>query len=65
LQAANNEQQIRNRNEIVALKLTRVQGMTEAQLQTTQNATRGPTAAAGPQPCKFEENNSKQQTTNL
>jgi hypothetical protein len=61
LQAPNSKQQIRNINETMAPKLTRERGMTEVQLQTT---TTGPTAEAGPQPCKVEANNNKQQTTN-
>ena len=64
LQAANSKQQIRNSNETMAPKLTREQGTTEAQLQSAQIATTGPTADARPQPCKVEANNIKQQTTN-
>jgi hypothetical protein len=64
LQAANSKQQTRNSNETMAPKLTRERGTTEAQLQTLQTATTGPTADAGPQPCKVEANKSKQQTTN-
>jgi hypothetical protein len=32
--------------------------------QTNGQAPTGPTAAAGPQPCKFESNNSKEHPTN-
>jgi hypothetical protein len=47
----------------MAPKLTHERGTTKAQLQTMQIATTSPTADAGPQPCKVEANNNKQQTT--
>jgi hypothetical protein len=64
LQAANSKQKTRNRNETMAMKLIRERGMTEAQLQTLQTATKGPTADVRPQPCKVEANKSKKQTKN-
>jgi hypothetical protein len=55
LQGANNKQEKRNSNEMMAQKLTRQRRMTEAQLQNLQTATTGPTT------CKVEEQQTSEQ----